>query len=285
MIEKAFTPDTSSPSPPPLKKRKKGMMSRLLSGASNEDDIDDDDGEEDSRHWGGKGKTAPRGTGYDGHVTEDVRRQFYRADNQNSGRKKVMLARAQQDKRVTDLLRQVSLYLPSFKRQCGTFTSDGMVHPTTLAHVRRRSGFVVDLLSSDSLLDMTNRAELYNALFEWLEVCLQHSIHADVQIVSNHEALASMLAMPSMRQSSERPGPDTNSVTVTYCAGSSPRELLETIVIQATAALKGLDTAKVPEPEAPPPEQAVGAIDIEPHNDEYEPEDLVEKAVRAFWLV
>jgi len=45
-----------------------------------------------------------------------------------------------------------------------------MVHPTALAHLRRRSTFVNDLLRNESLLDMSSRAELYLALFDWLKV-------------------------------------------------------------------------------------------------------------------
>lgn len=68
------------------------------------------------------------------------------------------------------LLRQVQNYLPQISRSGGSRTSDLLVHPTALAHLRRRSGFVNSLLRNDSLLDMSGRSELYKALFDWLEV-------------------------------------------------------------------------------------------------------------------
>lgn len=127
---------------------------------------------------------------------------------------------------------QVRAYLPAVKRG---HTTDLLVHPTALAHLRRRSSFVSDLLRNDSLMDMSNRAEIYHALFDWLEV------------VSSHEVLASMLAMPQMRAVKAIPGPDDDTVEVTYEGAPSPRELLETVVIQATAALKGLSSTSGPE--------------------------------------
>lgn len=114
-------------------------------------------------------------------------------------------------------------------------TTDLLVHPTALAHLRRRSSFVGDLLRNDSLMDMSNRAEIYHALFDWLEV------------ISSHEVLASMLAMPQMRPVKVVPGSDEDTVEVTYEGAPSPRELLETVVIQATAALKGLSSTTAPE--------------------------------------
>lgn len=108
-----------------------------------------------------------------------------------------------------------------------------MVHPTALAHLRRRSGFVNDLLRNDSLIDMSNRNAIYIALLDWLEV------------VSNHEALAPMLAMPQMRPTKVEAGPDNDTLYVTYDGSPSPREMFETIVIQATAALKGLSSTAV----------------------------------------
>lgn len=60
-------------------------------------------------------------------------------------------------------------------------------------------------------------------------------------MVSSHEALASMMAMPQMRPVSSSPIPNQpKDFAVIYEGGPSPRELLEYIVIQATAAVKGL---------------------------------------------
>lgn len=72
------------------------------------------------------------------------------------------------------------------------------------------------------------------------------------QTISCHEALASMMAMPIMvvssvktvttrKSSSSRSGPQIRERTIIYEGSSGPRELLEAIVIQAQAAIKGLE--------------------------------------------
>ena len=59
-------------------------------------------------------------------------------------------------------------YLPSITRGR---TSDYLVHPTTLAHLRRRFNYICSsLLRNDSLADMSDRSVLYFELFEWLQV-------------------------------------------------------------------------------------------------------------------
>jgi DNA-binding NarL/FixJ family response regulator len=126
----------------------------------------------------------------------------------------------------------------------GPCISDHMVHATALAHLRRKSTFVNDLLRNESLLDMSSREELYLALFDWLKVThvqVHVMLNADDQVVSSHESLASMLAMPSMRAvKAEVDEKNPTCKIVTYEGASSPRELLENCVIQATAALKSL---------------------------------------------
>ncbi len=70
------------------------------------------------------------------------------------------------------------------------------------------------------------------------------------KIISSHEALASMLAMPQMRpvKSESLPRPSSSGphspkqIQITYEGASSPRELLESCCIQAQAALKGLQS-------------------------------------------
>lgn len=76
--------------------------------------------------------------------------------------------------------------------------------------------------------------------------------------MSNHEALASMMAMPIMmmvsvisisgKKSSTDGGFGHRERTIVYEGSPSPRELLEAIAIQAQAALKGLESVKAPEP-------------------------------------
>ena len=68
-------------------------------------------------------------------------------------------------------MREVRVFLPSLSRTGGARTSDYLVHPTALAHLRRRFNPVSSsLLRNDSLTDMSDRNLLYFELFEWLEV-------------------------------------------------------------------------------------------------------------------
>ena len=78
-----------------------------------------------------------------------------------------------------------------------------------------------------------------------------------MQTISCHEALASMMAMPIMVVTSVKTVPSKKSPkgsvrvrerTTTYEGSSGPRELLEAIVIQARAAVKGLEGPKLNEP-------------------------------------
>lgn len=66
---------------------------------------------------------------------------------------------------------QVRVYLPSLQREGGSQTTDYLVSPTALAHLRRRFNTVASsLLRNDSLTDMSDRSVLYFELFSWLQV-------------------------------------------------------------------------------------------------------------------
>jgi len=74
------------------------------------------------------------------------------------------------------------------------------------------------------------------------------------QTISNHEALASMMAMPIMTVVSVKGiiSRKTNTgtsreKTIVFEGSSSPRELLEGLSKQAKAALKGLESYRVVE--------------------------------------
>ncbi|KAK4687368.1 hypothetical protein P7C73_g2746, partial [Tremellales sp. Uapishka_1] len=235
MLEKAFAlPKTmQSPQSPPRKKQRPNVSDKLevvnnqmANLASGSDDEDNSDGFSAvfAKASGSGPKT--KGVGYSGNDTED-----------RSGQAKAEREQQAADEKTSQLLAQVRTYLPSINRKSGSRTSDHLVHPTTIAHLRRRSGFVNDLLRNDSLVDMSNRGSLYRALFDWLE------------IVSRHEALASMMAMPQMRPTNRKTVTAKKGVTeiqVTYEGSPSPRELLENCVIQARAALRGLEATSVP---------------------------------------
>ncbi|KIR36597.1 ubiquitin-conjugating enzyme family protein [Cryptococcus deuterogattii MMRL2647] len=165
------------------------------------------------------GKGAVKGTGYAGSMQED-----------RTGQISAEKAQKKADQQVATILQQVQQFLPNPRRAGGPATSDYLVHPTALAHLRRRSAFMNDSLRNDSLFDMSQRGDIYRALFDWLE------------IVSNNESLASMLGMPQMRQAKSVLSPTVpNSLIITYEGAPSPRELLENVVLQAKAALKGLE--------------------------------------------
>lgn len=82
-----------------------------------------------------------------------------------------------------------------------------------------------------AITDMCDRSTLYFELFEWLET------------ISNHEALCSAMAMPTMVRLSSVPRENNPSEhTVVYEGSAGPRELMENLVIQAGAAKKGFNS-------------------------------------------
>lgn len=90
---------------------------------------------------------------------------------QTSGQQEANAQQRAKDEKIATLLSQIRVYLPSLRRPGGVLTSDYMVHPTALAHLRRRFNHLCSsLLRNDSLTDMSDRSVLYFELFEWLEV-------------------------------------------------------------------------------------------------------------------
>lgn len=75
------------------------------------------------------------------------------------------------DEKIGKLLNEIRVYLPNIHREGGGQTSDYLVHPTALAHLRRRFNYICStLLRNDSLADMSDRSVLYFELLHWLEV-------------------------------------------------------------------------------------------------------------------
>ncbi|KAJ6613484.1 hypothetical protein B0H10DRAFT_2048706 [Mycena sp. CBHHK59/15] len=196
----------------------------------------DPDDEDDDVYYAGvasSGKRPKGGIGYAGDQKED-----------NSGQIEAQAVQAAKDQKIGKLLTEIGVYLPAIHREGGGQDSDFLVHPTALAHLRRRFNYVSSaLLRNDSLADMSERSVLYFKLLEWLET------------ISNHEALASMMAMPimtvaSVKSVTTRKSPNNTPIrerTIIYEGSAGPRELLEAIAIQAHAALKALEGAKVPD--------------------------------------
>ena len=82
-----------------------------------------------------------------------------------------MAMQVAKDEKLGDLMAQLRIFLPSLRRSGGALTSDYLVHPTALAHLRRRfNNICSSLLRNDSLTDMSERSSVYFELFEWLEV-------------------------------------------------------------------------------------------------------------------
>ena len=125
-----------------------------------------------------RGKKAKGGTGYAGDWKEDVSLSFPPFVStfliiifENSGQLEALAAQKAKDEKIGNLLIAVREYLPYLHREGGGQTSDYLVHPTALAHLRRRFNFICStLLKNDSLADMSERSVLYFELLEWLEV-------------------------------------------------------------------------------------------------------------------
>ncbi|KAI6014877.1 hypothetical protein PISMIDRAFT_113926, partial [Pisolithus microcarpus 441] len=121
-------------------------------------------------------------------------------------------------------------YLLSLHKHGGALMSDCIVHPTALAHLRRCFNYLcLTLLRNDSLTDMSDPSVLYFQLLQWLKT------------ISNHEALARMMAMQIMVVSyvkSVVPNKAVHGKTVIheraiiYKSGAGPRQLLQAIVSQ-----------------------------------------------------
>ncbi|VDB85365.1 unnamed protein product [Peniophora sp. CBMAI 1063] len=167
------------------------------------------------------------GTGYAGDMRED-----------SSGQQAALAAQKLKDAKLGEIMTALRNFLPNLHREGGGRASDYLVHPTALAHLRRRfNSLCTSMLRNDSLADMAERNVVYFELFQWLET------------ISNHEALASMMAMPIMVVSSVKANPPRRSNNgapirervILYEGSSSPRELLESMVIQANAAVKSLE--------------------------------------------
>ena len=90
---------------------------------------------------------------------------------QMSGQLEALAAQKAKDAKIGSLLIAIREYLPNLHRKGGGHPSDYLVHPTALAHLRRRFNFICStLLRNDSLADMSERSVLYFELLEWLEV-------------------------------------------------------------------------------------------------------------------
>ncbi|KAI0041565.1 hypothetical protein FA95DRAFT_1548568 [Auriscalpium vulgare] len=230
MLEQLYDDQTQTPSGSQdgrvrTNKRKKTPVTAIASPH----DIDDDD--DNYLTPPGQGKKSKVGIGYAGDLKEDT-----------TGQAEAQAVQRAKDERLGTVMTSLRIYLPSLQRPGGGRTSDYLVHPTALAHLRRRfNTLCTSLLRNDSLTDMSDRSAVYFELFEWLET------------ISNHEALASMMAMPimvvaSVKTSSPKRSangsPPLRERAITYEGSSGPRELLEAIVIQAQAAIKGLEGTK-----------------------------------------
>lgn len=146
-----------------------------------------DNEDEDDVYYASVGKKV-KGIGYAGDVKEDVSASLFNSlviiscFLQTSGQQETQAIQNAKDKKIAYLLAEIRTYLPSLHRPGGGETSDYLVHPTALAHLRRRFNYVCSsLLRNDSLTDMSDRSVLYFELLEWLEVLVLFNIHDHVQ--------------------------------------------------------------------------------------------------------
>ncbi|KAI0321805.1 hypothetical protein OF83DRAFT_1097239 [Amylostereum chailletii] len=232
MLEALYHDQVQNPGPDGDTKRRKTSSSNASPAPG---EVDDD--EDHYPPFPVQKKKLKVGTGYAGDVREDT-----------TGQAEAQALQKTKDQKLGTLMSGIRVFLPSLHREGGGRASDYLVHPTALAHLRRRfNGICTSLLRNDSLADMSERSAVYFELFEWLET------------ISNHEALASMMGMPIMVVASVKTNqpkrtangaPPVRERAIVYEGSSGPRELMESIVIQASAAIKGLEgVTKLVEPE------------------------------------
>lgn len=180
MLENLFAQQSregSSVKTPDAKNAKKRKAESTATTPASNSNYDDD---EDDTYFGVNkgGKKAKGGIGYAGAVREDVIYvmchlvcPFSLLFSQNTGQIEAASAQKAKDENMAGLLTAVRAFLPNLRREGGGKASDYLVHPTTLAHLRRRFNYVSStLLRNDSLADMSDRNVLYFELFVWLEV-------------------------------------------------------------------------------------------------------------------
>jgi hypothetical protein len=169
MLEQMFAEQNKEPME--NKEHKARVSKRRKTDFTN--DLDEDDGVYYGTMQGSKKKG---GIGYAGDQKEDVSPDIlhsYRNPkiSKNSGQLEALALQRSKDQKIGNLLRAIRVYLPNLHREGGGQTSDFLVHPTALAHLRRRFNYVCSsLLRNDSLADMSDRAVLYFELLHWLEV-------------------------------------------------------------------------------------------------------------------
>ncbi|KAG6900953.1 hypothetical protein C0993_004390 [Termitomyces sp. T159_Od127] len=173
MLEQSFIEQIHEPRE--IKDQNSRTTKRRKTDSATSFDPDD----EDVAYYGslpGTKKKQVGGVGYAGDAKED-----------NTGQLEAQAMQHSKDEKIGKLLSDIRVYLPNIHRDGGGQTSDYLVHPTALAHLRRRFNYICStLLRNDSLADMSDRSVLYFELLHWLET------------ISSHEALASMMAMPIM---------------------------------------------------------------------------------------
>jgi hypothetical protein len=175
MLEQLYHDQLQNPLGPENKVRtsKRRKTDPIISTSMILDPDDDDDGHLSPPAQGKKSKV---GIGYAGDQKEDVSSHAYTYGapsdpEQTTGQAEAQVVQQAKDEKLGNLMTQLRMYLPSLRRRGGALTSDYLVHPTALAHLRRRfNNICSSLLRNDSLTDMSDRSSVYFELFEWLEV-------------------------------------------------------------------------------------------------------------------
>lgn len=162
------------------------------------------------------------GTGYAGAPAEDRRWHIEQKQKQ-----------LKMDKLLRQSLQRVREFLPNTSR-ASPVSSDYMPHVVSIAQIRRRLLPIVSrLLQSDSLVDMSERYELYHEVMaEWFRA------------FASNEALVPLLAQPiflATKTEYKMQKDKSREKHVTYKGSNGPRELAQSIVMQCNDFLVNID--------------------------------------------
>lgn len=176
-------------------------------------------------HGKGSGKA---GTGYGGG------RDDY------SWQQKAAQQQLKKDEKIRSSLAQLRAYLPDERREyvrlngselsTGPISLDHMPDLSNLAHLRRRFLPIAStLLSTGSIMDVTERLPLFEELMTWM------------RMLSRHHATAPLVAQPIMRlQHTEIHNNERVSI---YVGSAGPRELAQPVYDQAQVLVKNIEKA------------------------------------------
>lgn len=186
-------------------------------------------------------KAAAAGTGYGGGGRGGTGDDY---SWQNAAQQQQL----QRDESIRTCLLQLRAYLPDERREwvhfdgkdflTGPVCLDHLPDLSNLAHLRRRFLPIAStLLSTRSIMDVTERLPLFEELMTWM------------RMLSRHIATAPLVAQPIMRlQRTEIHGKERHNI---YEGSPGPRELAQAVYDQAQVLVKNITKSDPPEPNNP----------------------------------